>query len=125
MEARDEERDHDGAVASSGSCHLVAPSDDLRSIAPTILAKRARAGMELSGSTPETDGNGSPGLASLSWTTGDAIGRTRWDQKAGALGLSPGENTPPVGSDLLREIADSTGWLAHQRGLRVLRGASA
>lgn len=98
--------DHDGAAASLGRSHLVVPLDDPRSIAPTILAKRARAGMVLSGSTPETDGNGSLWLASLSWTMGDAVGRTRWDQKAGTFESSPGENTPLAPSARLLREAD-------------------
>lgn len=97
-------------------CHPAEPSDDSTSFAPTILVKRARAGTVLFGSTPETDGKGSLELASLSWTSGGTIGRTRWDGMAGTSGSSPGQNAPLApGNALLRETVQGIGWPAHQR----------
>lgn len=55
VETRDEERGSRRRGDLLREVRLAVPSDDPRSIAPTILAKRARAGTAWSDCTPETD----------------------------------------------------------------------
>lgn len=82
-------------ACSFGGGQLAKPLDDPRSIAPTIWRHERRPVTD-AGSTPEQVFQGSLTLASLSWTSGDAVGRTWWESTAGTLGSSPGMNTPPA-----------------------------
>jgi hypothetical protein len=91
---RNEDQDG-GAGCSFGGGQLAKPLDDPWSIAPTIRRYQRRPVTD-SGSTPEQVFQGSLALASQTWTSGDAVGRTRWDLTAGTLESSPGKNTPPA-----------------------------
>lgn len=82
-------------ACSFGGGQLAKPLDDPRSIAPTIWRHERRPVTD-TGSTPEQVFQGSLALASQTWTSGDAVGRTRWESTAGTLGSSPGMNTPPA-----------------------------